>query len=250
MKQRYEQFKTNEIAVWKNRLTWCGIYGNAPKPTINIWEFNRNTGALGNFIGVTNIDQFYKISKKTADKYVNWVKVVDDIYTDYEYNDMFNFFVGGIGEFFFANFLDEVRGLYVREGGQLARYDFSYISPLLIGEKDFGIDMTGMVNDKNCVIQVKFWNPYAKEILTTDVLQKAYAEGVANDYIDPKQEKNVVICWLGNEELISSHLHDNKKIEEHIVFVDKETIGRTIDNRYTTFWNNLTEKLTNFGTLT
>ncbi len=247
MKERYDIFKSDEWAIWKNRLTWCGLYGNAPKPSISIWNFNKETNALDEFRGVTNVDSLYKASKLVAKKYIEWVKNSDDIYTEVEYADMFNFFVGGIGEFFFLYLLSEVKCLYVKENGRLVRYDFNYTAPLLIGEKDFGIDMTGVVNDKNCVIQVKFWNPYSDEILTTDILQKAYAEGVLNEYIDPKQGKNVVICWLGSEDMVSRHLHDNKKLQEHIVFIDKRTLSQSIDGRNTVFWNNLTKKLSCFG---
>ena len=247
MKTRYNTFKSNESKTWENKLVWAGLYGNAPKVSISISRFNKETHLLDEFKGVDCVDDFYKKAKSLADKYVKWVKNYDDIYNNTEYHDMLNFFIGGMGEFFFTYLLNEGR-LLIEKNGRIKVYDFDYVAPLLPGEKDFGIDLTGVVDGRNCVMQVKFWNPFSDEVLTTDILQKAYAEGVLNEHINPTEKENVVICWLGNEEKISAHLRDNKKLQEHIIFVDKKVLSRSADKKNPVFWESLTDRLSTLGT--
>lgn len=246
MKTRYDIFEKNENEAWENKLVWGGLYGNAPKVSISISRFNKETHLLSEFKGVDCVDDFYKKAKSLAKKYIKWVKDYDNIYNDIEYHDMENFFIGGMGEFFFTCLLNEGR-LLIEKNGRIKVYDFDYVAPLLPGEKDFGIDLTGVVDGRNCVMQVKFWNPFSDEILTTDILQKAYAEGVLNEHINPTEKENVVICWLGNEEKISVHLRDNKKLQEHIIFVDKKALSLSADKKNPVFWENLTSKLSTLG---
>lgn len=247
MEDRYKIFKENETKTWESKFVWGGLYGNAPKPSIGIAKFNAKTHLLSEFNGIISTSAFYKKAQSIASKYIKWVKGEDDIYTDMEYADMYNFFIGSMGEFFFTYVLDDVKCFYLSNGGSAIRYDFNYVAPLLIGEKDFGIDLTGVVNDKNCVIQVKYWNPYSDAMLTTDILQKAYAEGVLNEHIIPNEKENVVICWLGDDSKISSHLRDNTKLKDHIIFIDRKALAKNVDNRNTTFWSNLEKRLANLG---
>lgn len=247
METRYNTFKSNENKTWENKLVWRGLYGTSPKPSISMMRFNKETGLM-DFNAIDCVDDFYKKAKSIASKYIKWVKSIDNIYTDCEYNDMYNSFIGGLGEFFFTYLLNEVGRILVKNEGKVSIYDFKNVCPLLIGEKDFGIDLTGVVNGKNCVMQVKFWNPYSDEILTTDILQKAYAEGVLNEFINPTEKENVIICWLGDESKISMHLRDNKKLTEHIIFIDKKSLALSADKKECFgFWKTLADKLSNIG---
>jgi hypothetical protein len=243
MKERYETYKANEDAVWKHRFMYRGLYGDTVVPSASISKFNHDTGKLSTLKGINSIGDFYKAIKKLAEEYVAWVKEIDPIYTDVECHDMGNFFVGALGEFFVARLLEDTKCLYTINGNTAVRYDFNYVAPILPSEKDFGVDLTGMVNDRRCVIQVKFWNPMTAEVISIDTFQKAYAEGVAKRLIDPYEEKNVVMCWLGDESTVSYHLKENKELAEHIIFVNRKAMEMAVEKRNNIFWENLTNKL-------
>lgn len=252
MEQRYITFKNAERETWYNRFTWRGIYGdNNAAHAINIFRFFKNTHKEETLRGIRNVSDFYKKTTSLANTYVEWCKEKES-HSAEEYADLWNFFVGSIGEFFFTYLFDQVKSVICVNDRKAIVYNFNFVSPLLNGEKDWGIDLTGKISDKhgdrNCVIQVKFWNPFANKTLQMDVMQKAFAEGVLNNYISPSEDKNVVICWLGDEEDSVSHfLRVNEPLENHVVLIGKKALNATINDRDGVFWDSIVNNLTNFS---
>ena len=245
MEKRYNQFVANKYATWKSRFTWRGLFNNESKHSTNIIKFGKETGAFEALKDIENVHSFYKVVDNLAQHYIKWVQSKPDSMYDFtEYKDMENFFKGSIGEFFFVELLDNVKCVFSEtNSGRYKRNDFNFVAPRLKGEKDFGVDLTGVVNDKNCVIQVKFWNPYSTEVLCTDVVQKAHSDGIINGFINPTEKENIVICWLGNTDKVSVQLKSYEALYKNIVFIDIKSLDASINNKNKIFWNKLYEKM-------
>lgn len=247
MKTRYETFIANEADIWRYRFTWRGLYSDKAYCGINILSFLRDTNAQDELRGIKDATKFRTVVGKLAKKYVEWTKTRES-HTENEYRDMLNFFVGAIGEFFFTYLFHNSKKILCEENDKIVTYDFNYVAPLLKNEKDFGIDLTGVVCDReserNCVLQVKFWDSYSTEWLTTEVAQKAFCEGVLNKHIDSNEYKNVIICWLGDDSKISPFLKENKELYKHIIFIGRKALKFTISEANEIFWNGIVDKLT------
>lgn len=251
MKDRYQTFKENEQENWRYRFTWRGIYGDKGYHAIAIFKFFNETNAQEKLRGVKNVNDFYKKVTTLANSYKDWCGKKEE-HTPEELADIWNFFVGAMGEFFFTYLLDDIKSVICTKDGKGKRYDFNYVAPLLKGERDWGIDMTGSISDekgdRNCVVQVKFWNPFTSKGLQIDVMQKAFAEGILNNFIYPNEYHNVVICWLGDEEAsVSRFLKQNEPLNEHVILVGKKALNYTINERNGIFWDNLVNKLKEFS---
>jgi hypothetical protein len=251
MKDRFVKYSSNKQETWKNRFTWKGLYGDMPKNSTSIIKFAKDGGLddidfQPNAIGLKNTIDKYAV------KYVKWVKSKNDTYTEEEYKNMENFFIGAFGEFFFMNILQTVKcinAVSLKEG-KVIRYVFDYVAPRLKGELDYGVDLTGIVShgmdSNNCAIQVKFWNPYNEGIeMTNKVVQSVHSDALCNNFINNDETENIVICWLGNTKQVSKYLKANKHLYKHIIFIDSDALDKSINNQYLIFWDNFKEEIKN-----
>lgn len=242
---KYNEFLANESTTWKCRFTWLGVDGKTPKHTTNIARFINETNAIEDLRGVYNVTDLYKKVDELANKYVSWVQSKGNNYNKKICTDIRNFFVGALGEFFFVELLNEVRCLYtpIPSSNEFKRFDFHYISPMLKNDRDFGLDLVGVANDKPIVIQVKFWNPFGKEKLPMEIFQKADSEGCRNEYINPQDNDNIFLCWLGSEERGFNVIKENKVFKNKIVVIGRTTLDFSINNTNKIFWEYLGVKL-------
>lgn len=238
--ENYETYKSSSVENWENRLTWMGLSGRDPKHTTSIYRFNKETGALGTFKHVMTASEFFNETNRLATVYVDWVKSKNKGYSNKEYEDMHNFFVGAIGEIFFYRLFIDVKCIMAPDAtGTYVRYDFNYVSPTLKEDKDGGVDFTASVNDIASVIQTKFWNPFGRKAMELDIIQKAYAEGISKDLIEKGEKSNVFICWLGNEDSVFRCTKEYKQYRENVVPIGFKALEISINNRNKFFWNNL-----------
>lgn len=236
--------KSVEIKQWKFRARWNFI------PSSSIIKYLNENGY--DFIkGLSNVSSLFNSVDKESKKYAEWcikscISSGDHIvFTPEEKNALPNFFKGFIGEYFFIeSFLNKFHGSLIIKNRNYSDYfarTYDYCAPLH-EFKDFGLDGTCVSDDgKNCVVQVKFWNDKGDDILKISVMQKAYAEGVCHKYIDPYEKDNVIICWLGKENKVSSMLKANEDLDEHIVFVDKTVLDKSLDGKVS-FWDDALPK--------
>lgn len=215
-------------------------------PSTPIISFLKESDLTG-LKSVTNHKEYLKEIKKLSSNYVTWAINTANIkndklaetFTQEDRVDLSNFFKGFMGEYFFRDIVLKMNreGLIVKnnKNGTNVLLNYYDVAPLSI--KDFGIDGTCVDNNgKNCVIQVKFWDTNNLDsYLKIAIMQKAYAEGVLNRYIDPYEPNNVIICWLGNDTKVSPKLKENQLLYEHIVFIDSTVLSKTID-RSKKFW--------------
>ena len=139
------------------------------------------------------------------------------------------------------------------KNGKLERYDFKHICPRLLKEQDFGIDLTGMLSYNNkyypVALQVKFWNPMINNPITNEIAQKAHSDAICNNFINQNDNKNIVICWLGNTKKVSKYLTLNDKLYEHIIFIDMHVLDNCINDNMPNFWDTFLYKLINIKNL-
>lgn len=242
---KYNNFIKNEIATWKTRFTWMGTDGRTPKHTTTISRFFSETNAIESIATTIDVNTLYQELDSLAERYVEWVQSKGHNYSKRACTDMRNFFIGALGEFFFVELLNEVRCLYIPKpsSNEFKRYDFHYVSPSLSGDRDFGIDLTGVANDVPVVMQVKFWNPFGKTKLPIEVFQKADSEGTRNGYINMSDDNNIFLCWLGSEESGIYPIKGNKVYRNKIVVIGRNTLNFSINNTNKIFWSNLFGKL-------
>ena len=243
-------YLSNKDKSLTRRLTWAGLGGKNPKHTTTIARFNSETNAFSTaFIGVEDSASFFKKAAEMSNVYVDWVKSKNKGYSELEYGDMRNFFVGALGELFFEFIMENVKCVFAPDRGKdYRRYDFNLVSPEK-ERKDFGVDFYALVNDTPSVIQVKFWNPFNKKnIVGIDIIEKAHAQGVARDIIDNSEKGNVIICTLGSEESIFSSLKRVPEYRDKVVVVGRNALAATVDNRLAlTFWSKFFNFLASFG---
>lgn len=248
---KYNSFKEAEHDVWKSRFIWRGLNGKDPKYTTTINKFFAETKVLETVEVVNTAYGFFNFSVKMADEYVKWVNSKGTAYKKSEYDDMKNFFIGAMGEFFFVELLNEVKCLmaYNPQDKEFVRYDFNYVSPSLPKDKDFGIDLTGVANDVPSVFQVKFWNPFSTKSIPIEVFQKADSEGSRNEFISQADDNNIFLCTLCTEGKGYMAVKDNKVYKNKIVIIGERTLEASVNGRNNIFWTNLFKKLAEVGSL-
>ena len=250
MKDRYESYKADSYNIWLERFTWNGLHNDSPQNKVSIVNFEKQTHAFKNMQVMSNAKSFYKEISKIATKYVEWA-CTKSVYNDMEKQDLRNFFIGAIGEYFFTILLQDVNCMLIPNQitNKVERYDFDNVCPRLRKENDYGIDLTGMVSIANtyysCAIQVKFWNPETDTLITNTIASGAFTDALLNNFIDVEQGKNVVVCWLGDTRHVSHYLTDNRKLYKHILFIDKNVLDNSVNDKMPQFWSNLHIKLQN-----
>lgn len=243
----YDKYTAAWKTVWQKRFTWAQN-GKYQKPTISIMAFNKATGAFANMNSSSmTADKMQGTVSSIADKYVDWVKTFPNTgYGVKDYDDMRNFFVGAIGEYFFFKLISEVRCILAPNNiGELVEYNFHKASPTLSPFDDFGVDLYFYANDVSCVGQVKFWNRFTKHDPGIKVIQSTYAEGVAARAIDPYVDNNVFLFFLGNESSIHSNLAKEgwRKYKKNVVPIGHDALSASIDNRNKMFWHDFVDSI-------
>lgn len=242
--EKYNTYLSNKDKNWRDRMTWKGCDGKCPKHTTSIHKWNEETNIFSNMKQVNNSDELFKEVSHMADLYVTWVKSKNE-YSKDACEDMKNFFIGVMGEFFFTSLFEEVKCIMAKDfNGDGQRYDFYYTSPTLKRETDLGVDLTAVINDTPSVIQIKFWNPYSKISLGIDIVQKAYAEGISGDIILKDEKENVFICFLGKEDTFYNKIKSTN-YKKNVVVIGKTALDLTINNRNKIFWSNYYNNLIN-----
>lgn len=242
--KKYNEYKENKKETWKKRFTWQGLNGREPKHTTSILRFNDETNAfekIGNDVCTSN--KFFEEVSKIADEYVGWVNTKEHEYNERELEDMRNFFVGAIGEWFYYKFVTCIRNvLTLNENGESYLYYFSHVSPTLVSGRDAGVDFTSFANDVSCAMQVKFWNPFdtKRKVDAFTMCQKAYADGVIHGFVDASENNTVFVCWLGDESAIYNKLGNDKAWKNKVVVLGKKCLDMNINNKCkNTFWKKL-----------
>ena len=67
--------------------------------------------------------------------------------------------------------------------------------------------------------------------------------------INQNDNKNIVICWLGNTKKVSKYLTLNDKLYEHIIFIDMHVLDNCINDNMPNFWDTFLYKLINIKDL-
>lgn len=254
---RFAEYTINSSKIWKDRMTWKGLYGDTPKNSINFQKFLREKDPFSDFPVAKDAMTFKQQADEIAKQYVQWVKdlaMTDNLsYTEEEYQNMFNCFIGAIGEYFFMEIFQMTKCIVARniQTGALNRYDFNYVAPRLTNEIDYGVDLTAVMTHGSdtipVAIQVKFWNPYTAGCeLTNKIAQGVHSDAICNGFIDNAQKENIIICWLGDTRQVSKYLKANKKLYKHLVFIDSTALDNTINNQNSIFWIEFYKKLSNF----
>lgn len=244
--ESYNTYKSDVESNWKKRLTWMGLNGKTPKHTTSIMKFNAETKAFSTLSDVMTATDFYNESNRLADTYVSWVKSKETSYSKKEYEDMHNFFVGAMGEIFFYTLFEDVKCVIAPDGNnEYHQFNIRYVTPTLKEDKDAGVDMICVINDIPSVVQVKFWNPFAKKGMSIDIIQKAYAEGTSKNIINKDEKENVFICFLGNEDSVYRCTKEYKQYSKNVVAFGFKALETTINNRNKIFWNILKNSFAN-----
>ena len=248
IKARYEKYLANEKKIWFDKFIWKGLGGDSSYPKLSIPRFIKDTNHIEILKGVNSAKKLNTKVETLAKKYIAWVNNVDNNITNDEEVSLCNFFKGVIGEFFFFNFLTDVRTIlgydkYEDKKGVVSA--FNYVAPRLLDETDYGVDFTADLNGQSVAIQCKFWNPNIKDsIITNQIAQGIHSDAIVNGFINEDESNNIVVCWLGTTKEVSKHLKQNKKLYRHIVFIDDVTLTYTINEKNPVFWENFYEKLT------
>ena len=249
-KERFQQYMSDELNSTHHAI-WRGLNGKSMVNKVSILKFFSEVKPFDG-ITVKNTLGFYNKMTDIAEQYVRWALEVlheeEDI--DARLNrELRNFFVGYIGERFFLYFLQQEKSIYIKSEKQI--YTFDYVAPRIFDEQDFGVDLTGQAtgNDgvvKDCAFQVKFWNPYIASgdtQMTNKIFSEIFADAVSNGIINPTEDKNIFVCWLGDASKVSEWARLNTKLYKHIVFIDRDVLKDNIDNKRPNFWENFISSL-------
>lgn len=227
--------------------TWLNRFIYNSKNSISIIDFEKENNVFQNMKICTDIKEFFNIIDKLSNLYAKWCIKQNTVYIEKQI-ELQNFFKGAIGEYFFTFFLNHVKCMIIEnyKTGNSERFEFEYVYPRL-DMKDDGVDLIGNISYGNeyipAVIQVKFWSIYNKAKITMDIFQKAIADGIINDFINQSDNKNIVVCWLGNKKDISTEITKNNKYMEHAVFIDKSILDNSINNQMINFCEELKNEL-------
>lgn len=231
------------------RLVWRGLYGDEYHQSISAYKFLKETTPFIN-AAFHSASGFYKKTVDVSIDYCTWCKEKDNSLNEASLIDLQKFFIGAIGEVFAIIMSAEQKSLYIPEKKSSVRFtDVRFNSEL-----DYGVDLCGRITinkkSQDCVFQCKFWNPISDKKITAEMLAKAYAEGVERNYINPKQENNIVIFWLGDNSHVSAYCKKSPWYK-HAIFIDKEVLDNpnNLGNTNTDFWKILKDKLNNLDNL-
>jgi hypothetical protein len=242
--EKYNRYYTDKLSAWKNKLTWKGCDGKNPKHTTSICKWNAETNGFASIKKVNNVNDLFKEIDMISKSYTDWVKTKNE-YTKEECEDMKRFFIGAMGEFFFAFFFEELKGINLKDStGVIKYYNMYYISPTLKHDRDLGVDFTGIINDIPSVLQIKFWNPFGQKTIGVDIIQKAYAEGISGDLIQKEENENIFICFLGNEDTLYNKIKTTN-YKKNVIVIGKTAMDIAINNRNKIFWDNFYNNLEN-----
>lgn len=244
-KDRFIKFQSSVENTWIKRMTWNGLYNNESWSTINVTKFLKEVKP---FEGTTfsNINDFWKFINNIKIDYVKWCQDIEGL-DDKEIEALQKFFIGCIGEYFFVTLFKEQNTLFINN----KLYRFDYVCPRLDDEKDYGVDLTGVVSNSTenksykCALQVKFWNPFNKDFeMTYDILSRVFTDAILNDFIDKNENGNIFVCWLNDDKNVSKALRQSP-IWDHIIFIGKKELNDNINGKFPEFWNILIENLNN-----
>lgn len=241
---RYESFKSSES--WSSRMVWTGLFCNERRADLNVLKFLRELSPFASS-SINDVNAFWKLVKDVSHHYRNWCQNKDEALTEEELEALSYHFVGCIGEYFFYKLFEKHNTLFIDN----KLYTFNYVCPRLDDEKDYGVDLTGVVSDncspenKECALQVKFWNPNSKDFqMTYDCLSRVYTDAVLNGFIDHTQDRNIFVCWLNDDSQVSKALRMSPLFPK-IVFIGKKVLDININKKHPEFWNQFLEELRN-----
>ena len=249
MASRYAEYKKTYNGVWASHFTWDGMFGDTPKHSISIVEWEKDTSCLGNMRKCKHAKEFYKTMKDMSECYAGWCAQKDKFLDSEDLHAIKNFFMGAMGEFFFTALLDSVKCILVKSetSGKLERFYFSNTAPRLLSDEDWGVDMTSTISHGRSTypsaIQAKFWDFENDIKITSNLAKGVYGDAVLRGFIKPDQKKNVVICWLGDTDKVSIYLKKNKELYKHILFVDMPTLDININMNLDAFWTELQNRI-------
>lgn len=250
--ERYSKYIQEKKEIWLDHSTWKGLDGESPKNRISIVNYEKETNSFKNMKLCSNAKELFSVVNNMSKSYIKWCQT-KNIYTEEELEYLKKFFIGFIGEYFFTFLINTVKCMIIPnlKTGKVERFDFTDVCPRLKEEDDYGVDLTGMVSYNNkyypCVFQVKFWNPYKDKLMTVGVAEKAFADGILNNYINRDDNKNVIVCWLGDTRNISKYLVKYEKLYKHVAFIDMKALDNSINNMMPNFWINLHNELSNIS---
>ena len=111
MSERYNQYLNDIKGTWLYRFTWNGLNNKLPQNSISIVNFIKETDIFSNVKFPNNAKGFFNLIKKSlVNMYIDWC-LTKNHYNEAEQEDLRNFFVGCMGEYFFYVFLIEVYNL-------------------------------------------------------------------------------------------------------------------------------------------
>lgn len=240
----YEKsFVKNNFEIWKDRFTWKGLYGDEKYSTFTILKFLK-TIDLSNIEWNTTLE-FYNWIVKISDEYLKFAKTKKKSLSEKELKKIRDFFIGALGEFFFVNVLKNCRVFAIDK----TKYIFDNVS-LTYNIEDYGIDACCRLSfgntTENAVIQIKFWNPFSDEKMTTEIVEKAFAQGILENFIDfsecTNDSKPIVICWLGTKDNVSTYLTKYSKLRKLALIIDRTELQKNVDNLDNIFWKETLKK--------
>lgn len=240
--KKYIDFKNHENETWLDKMVWCK--GQKIFNTGSIDKFIRETNPFTYETVVNTVDDYFNFIDKLSNKFEKWVREKDSDFKNSDFADMKNFFKGFFGEYFCYRIAEDTTRLL----SQNELYCIRCMSPNNINEDDNGIDFTAIINDKPCVIQVKWWNRWvdnSNEFLSNKTFQSLGYEGVTAGYITLTEqvEKNMYFIWLDSEEKAYNVINKNPRTKGRVVVFGKETWDFSINGRDKLFWNGLWDKI-------
>ncbi len=242
IEKKYNHFKNHENDTWCNKMVWCK--GQKIFNTGSIDRFIRENSPFTPETIVNTVDDYFKFIDKLSDKYEKWARGIDSNFKNEDFSDMKKFFKGFFGEYFCYRIAEDTTRLL----SQNELYCIRCMSPNHIDEDDNGIDFTAIINDKPCVIQVKWWNRWAdnsNEFLSNKTFQSLGYEGTTAGYITLTEqvEKNMYFIWLDSEEKAYNIINKNPRTKGRVIVFGKETWDFSINGRDKLFWNGLWDKI-------
>jgi hypothetical protein len=242
VEKKYIEFKKNENKTWLDKMIWCK--GQKIFNTGSIDKFIRETNPFTPETVVKTVDDYFNFINKLSDKFGDWAREKDNNFKNDDFVDMKKFFKGFFGEYFCYRIAEDTTRLL----SQNELYCVRCMSPNLIGEDDNGIDFTAIINDKPCVIQVKWWNRWVNndnEFLSIKTFQSLASEGAMAGYITLTEqiEKNMYFIWLDSEDKAYNIINKNPRLKGRVVVFGRETWDFSINGRDKLFWSGLWDNI-------